>query len=277
MGGLRKYMPITFWTSLLGSLALIGFPGFSGFFSKDTIIEAVHLSQLPGSGFAYWMVLLGVFVTALYSFRMLFMVFHGNERMEEHTREHLHESPAVVTLPLVMLAVPSVVIGYLTVGPVAFGDYFGDAIRVLPEHDVHGALAEHYAGPVAFIVHGLLAPAVWLAAAGFLVAWYVYLHRPDLAETAKSKHALLYDLLQRKYGFDEFNEYFFAGGARGLGAVLWRVGDVRSIDGVMVNGTARLVGWFSVVLRQIQSGYLFHYAFAMIIGLLALLSLFVFR
>jgi NADH-quinone oxidoreductase subunit L len=277
MGGLKKYMPVTYWTALAGSLALIGFPGFSGFFSKDAIIEAVHASQLPGAGLAYWLVLLGVFVTALYTFRMFFLVFHGNERMDAHSREHLHESPRVVTGPLVMLAIPSVVIGWITVGPVLFGDYFGSSIHVLRGHDVLYQLGEHYTGAGPFVLHGLAAPAVWLAAAGVAVAWYVYLHRPELASKAATRFSWLYGLLERKYGFDEFNERFFAGGARRVGGVLWRVGDVLAIDGIMVNGTARLVGWFSGVLRHIQTGYLFHYAFAMILGLLALLSLFLFR
>ncbi len=182
MGGLRRYMPITYVTSLLGSLALIGFPGFSGFFSKDALIEAVHASQIPGAGIAYWAVLLGVFVTALYSFRMFFLVFHGAPRMDEHTREHLKESPAVVTLPLILLAIPSVVIGWFTIGPVLFGDYFGSAIVVAPEHEALAELGQHFHGPASFLVHGLQGPAFWLAMAGLVTAWFVYLRRPRIAD-----------------------------------------------------------------------------------------------
>jgi NADH-quinone oxidoreductase subunit L len=272
MGGLKKYMPITYWTSLIGSLALIGFPGFAGFFSKDAIIGAVHVSELAGSGFAYVMVLSGVFITALYSFRMFFLVFHGKERMDEHTRHHLHETPAVVTVPLILLAIPSVVIGFFTVGPVLFGDYFGNAIFVLPQHDVLGVLGHEYTGPFGFIVHGMLTPTPWLAFAGLGAAWYLYLKRPDLAEAVKQRLAPVHRLLERKYGFDEFNDAVFAGGGRSTGSLLWRIGDVKIIDGVLVDGTARAVAWFSGVLRQVQSGYLYHYAFAMILGLLAFLT-----
>ncbi len=275
MGGLKKYMPITYWTSLVGSLALIGFPGFSGFFSKDAIIEAVAESHLPGSGFAWFAVLSGVFVTALYSFRMFFLVFHGEERMDHHTREHLHETPAVVTVPLILLAIPSLVAGYLTVQPVLFGDYFESAIAVAPAHAVLEHIGEAFTGAGHFMLHGLLALPFWLAMAGLGTAWYVYLRRPDIAETAKNRFALLYWVLVNKYGFDEFNEYFFAGGGRGVGRALWKVGDMGLIDGVLVNGSARAVGWFAAVARHLQSGYLYHYAFAMIIGLLLLLTWFV--
>jgi NADH-quinone oxidoreductase subunit L len=272
MGGLRKYMPITYWTALIGSLALIGFPGMSGFFSKDAIIGAVAASDLAGSGFAYVLVLSGVFVTALYTFRMFFLVFHGKERMDEHTREHVHESPWVVTIPLILLAIPSVIIGFFTIGPVLFGDYFREAIFVLPQHDVLAHLAEEYTGPIGFIVHGLVTPAVWFAFAGLLVAWYLYLVRPDYPEVIKTRLQPVYNLLERKYGFDEFNDAVVAGGGRGAGRVLWQFGDVKIIDGVLVNGTARAVDWFSAVLRQVQSGYLYHYAFAMILGLAVFLT-----
>jgi NADH-quinone oxidoreductase subunit L len=277
MGGLRKYMPVTWITSLIGSLALIGFPGFSGFFSKDAIIEAVHASSLPGSGVAYAAVLLGVFVTALYSFRMYFLVFHGEERMSEHTREHLHETPWVVTVPLILLAIPSLVAGAIFAGPMLFGDYFGKAIMVLPGHDTLSDLASHFHGAAAFAVHGVLTVPFWLAMAGVGTAWFLYSYRPDLPAVIRQRTGLLYDLLVRKYGFDEFNDWFFAGGARGIGRALWRVGDEILIDGLMVNGSARLVGWVSGVARHVQSGYLFHYAFAMIIGLLVLIGLFVTR
>ncbi len=276
LGGLKKYMPITYWTSLIGALALIGFPGFSGFFSKDSIIEAVNISTVPGAGFAYFAVLLGVFITALYTFRMFFLVFHGKERMDEHTRSHLHESPAVVTVPLILLAIPSVVIGAIAIGPLQFGDFFGRAIYVLPEHDVLGVLRGEYHGWVEFIVHGLMAPAVWLSAVGVAVAWFLYLKRPDIAASIKERFSWVYNILDKKYGFDDFNDAVFAGGGRSVGRLFWRFGDIKLIDGVMVNGTANGIGWISGVVRRAQSGYMYHYAFAMIIGLVVLLTFFVY-
>ena len=275
MGGLKKYMPITYWTSVIGTLALIGFPGFAGFFSKDAIIEAEAHSHLAGAHFAYLAVLAGVFVTALYSFRLVFMVFHGEERMDHHTREHLHESPAVIWMPLVALAVPSVVVGGFGIGPMLFGDYFGHSIMVAPAHDVLGAMAEEYQGVLPFITHAMTEPPFMLALAGVAVAWFLYLKRPDLPARIAATFALLHTVLLEKYGFDRFNDWFFAAGARGVGRVLWRVGDVGLIDGLMVNGTARAVGWWAGVMRHLQSGYLYHYAFAMILGLLVLLAVFV--
>jgi NADH-quinone oxidoreductase subunit L len=272
MGGLKKYMPITYWTALIGSLALIGFPGFAGFFSKDALIEAVHLSDIPGASYAYFCVMAGVFVTAFYSFRLVFMTFHGKERMDHHTQEHLHESPWVVTLPLVLLAIPSVAIGWPEIGPMLFGGYFKGAIQVAPAHDVLTKLGEEFHGPGQFLLHGLMGPAVWLAAAGVLTAWYLYLKRPELAATLREKSGGLYTLLVNKYYFDAFNEKVIAAGARALGTGLWRVGDVAIIDGAAVNGSARLVGWIANVARGIQTGYLYHYAFATIIGLSALLA-----
>ena len=275
MGGLRKYMPITWITSLVGSLALIGTPGFSGFFSKDSIIEAVGHSSLAGSGYAYFAVVLGVFITALYSFRMYFLVFHGKERMDDHTREHLHETPKVVTLPLIALAIPSVIIGYFFVGDMAFGDFFGDAIFVLPEHDVLGELSHEFHGASAMVMHSVTTLPFWMAAAGVATAWYLYMKRPDIPESMSKKFALIYAVLMNKYGFDRFNEIFFAGGSRVIGKVLWKAGDAFLIDTVVVNGSANTVGWFSGILRRIQTGYLYTYAFAMIIGLMALLAIFV--
>ena len=272
MGGLRKYMPITYWTCLVGALALIGFPGFAGFFSKDALIEAVELSTLPAARYGYWCVLIGVFVTAFYTFRLVFMTFHGQERMDEHTREHLHESPWVVTLPLVLLAIPSVIIGWPAIGSLLFGDYFGNAVYVAPAHDVLAQLGEHYHGPLAFVQHGLGSPILGLAAAGVMLAWYLYLKRPELAEQLRVKAGGLYTLLVNKYYLDAFNERFIAGGSRALGNLLWRGGDVAIIDGAAVNGSARLVGWIAGAIRGVQSGYLYHYAFATIIGLSALLA-----
>ena len=275
MGGLRKYMPITWITSLVGSLALIGTPGFSGFFSKDSIIEAVGHSSLAGSGYAYFAVVLGVFITALYSFRMYFLVFHGKERMDDHTREHLHETPKVVTLPLIALAIPSVIIGYFFVGDMAFGDFFGNAIFVLPEHDVLGELSHEFHGASAMVMHSVTTLPFWMAALGVATAWYLYMKRPDIPESMSKKFALIYAVLMNKYGFDRFNEIFFAGGSRVIGKVLWKAGDAFLIDTVVVNGSANTVGWFSGILRRIQTGYLYTYAFAMIIGLMALLAIFV--
>lgn len=272
MGGLKKYMPITYWCMLIGSLALIGTPFFSGFFSKDAIIEAVGLSDIAGSTFAYVCILLGVFVTALYSFRMFFLVFHGKERIDPHAKEHLHESPKVVTIPLILLAIPSVGIAWFAVGPMLFGEYFGDAIFVLPEHDVLAKLGEHYTGVMGFVGHGLKTPAFYFALAGFGVAYYLYMMRTDLPAKIQAKFAGIHRLLDNAYGFDAFNQSFFAGGCRKLGKVLWQVGDVKGIDGIVVNGSARLVGWVAGAVRQMQTGYLYHYAFAMIIGLLVLVS-----
>ncbi|HEY5789093.1 MAG TPA: NADH-quinone oxidoreductase subunit L, partial [Gammaproteobacteria bacterium] len=274
MGGLRKYMPITHWTSLIGTLALIGTPFFSGFYSKDSIIEAVHASQIPGAGIAYVAVLSGVFITALYSFRMYFMTFWGQERMDEHTREHLHETPAVVTVPLLLLAIPSVGIGFLTIDQVVFGDYFGSAIVVAAAHDTVARVGEHFQGATAMATHAFGTAPFWLAAAGVLVAWFVYMRAPRLADAAAKRFPRLYHALVNKYGFDDFNESVFAGGGRSLGTSLWQRGDVGLIDGLLVNGSAQAIGWFAGVARQVQSGYLYHYAFAMIIGLLLLVSWF---
>ncbi len=275
MGGLRKYMPITHWTMLIGSLALIGTPGFSGFFSKDALIEAVHHSALPGSGFAYLCVLTGVFITALYSFRLYFMVFWTKERMDEHTREHLHETPAVVTVPLIMLAIPSVCIAWFVVGGIFDGSYFGDAIVVAKEHTAMAELAAGYHGIWGFMVHGILAWPFLLAAAGVFTAWVMYIKKPELPGRIADRFKLGHTILVEKYGFDRFYLFFFAGGSRGIGSLLWRIGDIKLIDGLLVNGSAKAVGWFSSVVRQVQSGYLYHYAFTMIIGLFVFLVWFV--
>ena len=276
MGGLRKYMPITWITFLIGSLALIGTPGFAGFFSKDSIIEAVGVSDRLGSGFAYFSVLAGVFITALYSFRLYFIVFHGKERMDEHTREHLHETPWVVTVPLILLAIPSVIIGFIYVDSMVFGDFFKNAIYVNPANDVLAQLAKEFHGPFGMIMHSFKTAPFWLAFAGVVVAWFFYMKRPDIPEMIKQKLNIIYNIMLHKYGFDRFNEIVFAGGSRGIGNLLWKVGDVKIIDGLMVNGTAHTVNAISTVMRQIQSGYLYHYAFAMILGVLALLGWFVF-
>jgi len=296
MGGLRKYMPITWICLLIGSLALIGTPGLSGFFSKDSIILATYASDLWGSGFAAFAVTAGVFVTAFYSFRMYFLVFHGKERFRHAHAGHdqeggkdddvhgrhggghsaPHESPWVVTLPLILLAIPSVYAGWAYIEPMLFGDFFGAAIFV--DHDAHPAmqsLAQHFHGAGAMVLHGLVSLPFWLAVAGVATAWYLYLVRRDLPEAIRRKAGILYTILERKYGFDDFNDWFFAGGARLLGGRLWRWGDVFAIDGVVVNGSARLVGRLAAVARHLQSGYIYHYAFAMIIGVALLVTWFV--
>ncbi len=270
MGGLRKYMPITYITMLIGSLALVGFPFFSGFYSKDTIIEAVHLSEIPGANIAYWVVLGSVLVTALYSFRMFFLVFHTKPRMDEHTRSHLHESPAVVWVPLVLLAIPSVIIGAWFAAPL-FAGFFGQSIFVLPEHNVMLKLSEEYHGATAMALHGFTALPFWLAMAGILMAWLGYVQMPSLARIMRKIFAPLYAILIRKYGFDAFNQAVIAGGTRAMGWLCWRVGDVAIIDGLFVNGSAKSIGYFSKVVRHLQSGYVYHYAFAMITGLILLM------
>ena len=272
MGGLKKYMPWTYGTAVIGSLALAGIPPFAGFFSKDAIIEAVHHSQIPGSGFAYFAVLTGVFVTAFYSFRMLFLAFHGEPRMDKHTQHHLHESPWVVVVPLVLLAIPSVIAGWQFIGPMLFGDFFANAIVVAPAHDTVRAIEYHGQGE--FLLHGIQALPFWLALAGIGVAWLLYIGMPHVPGLIKNRAHALYVLLSKKYYFDEFNEFVFAGGARKLGRLLWRMGDVRLIDGLFVNGTARLIGWFSSVVRHVQSGYIYHYAFAIIAGVFLLMTWF---
>jgi NADH-quinone oxidoreductase subunit L len=275
MGGLKKYMPITYWTALIGSLALIGFPGTAGFFSKDSIVEAVEFSHIAGAGFAYLAVLCGVFVTALYTFRMFFMVFHGKERMDDHTRSHLKESPGVVTVPLILLAIPSLVIGYPTIEPLLFGSYFGDSIVVSDIHNVFIHFSTEFEGPLGFIMHTFTDMPFWFAISGVFVAWLLYMKDPGLSDLIKDKLSFVYNVLVRKYGFDDFYQAFFAGGSRRIGRMFWKNGDVAAIDGIMVNGTANMIGWISAQLRYIQSGYLYHYAFAMIIGLIVLLGFFV--
>ncbi|MGZ9045508.1 MAG: NADH-quinone oxidoreductase subunit L [Telluria sp.] len=300
MGGLRKYMPITWITSLLGSLALIGTPFFSGFYSKDSIIEAVHATNLWGSGFANFAVLAGVFVTAFYSFRMYFLVFHGEERFgkphhhseghdsdghheEEDDAHHHHglepgqkphESPLVVTLPLILLAIPSVIIGFLTIGPMLFGDFFKGVIFVGDNHTGLKELAANWHGPVAMVTHGLMTPPFWLALSGVAAAYYCYMVNPRVPAWFYAKFRAVHTLLDNKYYMDKFNDVVFSGGARLLGGGLWNVGDKGLIDGLMVNGSAKVVGWFSSIVRVLQTGYIYHYAFVMILGVLGFLIYF---
>jgi NADH-quinone oxidoreductase subunit L len=289
MGGVRKYMPITWITSLLGSLALIGTPLFAGFYSKDSIIEAVHESHLWGSGFASFAVLAGVFVTAFYSFRMYFLVFHGQERYDQNPDAHHddhghghdehhepHESPWVVTVPLVLLAIPSVVIGYLTIQPMLFGDFFKDAIFVdAARHPVMTELAEAFHGPLAMAGHAFSTLPFWLALAGVVTAWYMYMINPALPAAIKRTFQPVYTLLENKYYMDWINENILARAARALGTGLWKGGDQAVIDGAVVNGSWKVVGWVAGVVRWFQSGYLYHYALAMIVGILILMTYFV--
>jgi len=304
MGGLWKYMPITWLTSLLGSLALIGFPFFSGFYSKDSIIEAVHASTIPGAGDAMVCVLLGVFVTAFYSFRMYFLVFHGKERFgQAHHDDHAHadahgdhgdghddhghddhhhhglapgqkphESPLVVTLPLILLAIPSVLIGFFTIEPMLFGDWFKNVIFVGENHVGLKELAEAFHGPVGMAIHGLQTAPFWLAMAGVAVAWFFYMVKPEIPAAIQRTFKPLNTVLENKYYFDRFNEIFFAAGARLLGKGLWKGGDQALIDGVAINGTAKLVGWIAQISRLFQTGHLYQYAFTMIIGVFILLT-----
>jgi NADH-quinone oxidoreductase subunit L len=291
MGGLRKYMPITWITSLIGSLALIGTPLFAGFYSKDSIIEAVHASQITGSGFAYLAVTLGVFVTAFYSFRMYFLVFHGQERFHHkpfpgehdhddhdahgangHGSHDPHETPWVVTLPLVLLAIPSVVIGYLTIQPMLFGDFMKDAIAVdATRHGAMAALGAGFHGAWAMALHGLSTLPFWLALAGVVMAWYFYLRNPAIPAAIKARFEPIYRVLDNKYYMDWFNEHILAAATRRVGTSLWQRGDVGIIDGA-INGSARGIGGAAAVLRLLQNGYLYWYALVMIVGVVGLMT-----
>ncbi len=298
MGGLAKYMPITYLTMLIGALANAGLPPFSGFFSKDTIIEALHASPLAVSAIAYPLAVAGVLIGGFYSFRLIFYAFHGKSRFDdphhpdvkeveaeraaagqhdahghdEHAHHAPHESPWVVTLPLVLLAIPSIAAGWV-IGKFVFGDYFGNSIHVIAAHPAIATLATQFHGVVPMITHGVSTLPFWMAIAGAGAAWFLYIVRPELPAVLRRKAGVLVTILMEKYGFDRFNDWFFAGGVRGLGSGLWKGGDVAVIDNIFVNGSARLVGWFAGVVRQLQSGYIYHYAFTMIIGILVLLTM----
>ncbi|RPJ45708.1 MAG: NADH-quinone oxidoreductase subunit L [Betaproteobacteria bacterium] len=296
MGGLAKYMPITYMTVLIGALANAGLPPFAGFFSKETIVEALHHATVPGAGFAYALAVAGVFIGGFYSFRLVFYAFHGRERFADpqhpdvraadaeaaaaahHDDDHghdthaPHESPAVVWVPLVLLAIPSVCAGWF-IGSFLYGNYFGSSITVNPAHTAMATLARNYHGVIGMMTHALGTLPFWLAVAGAGTAWFIYIVRPDLPTVLRRRWGVLVTILMEKYGLDRFNDWFFAGGARALGTGLWKGGDVAVIDNLMVNGSARVVGWFAAVIRQVQSGYIYHYAFAMIIGVLLLLTL----
>lgn len=271
MGGLKKYMPITYWTMFIAALASAGVPGFSGFFSKDAIIEAVHFANIPGVGFAYFCVLTTVFVTALYTFRLIFMTFHGQPRMDKHTRDHLHESPWVVTLPLIVLAIPTIGAGWF-IGPVVFGDYFNNVIHVSSEHDAIVKLGAEFTGIGGMILHAFSTAPFWLSVTGIFAAWYLYSYRVDLPAKIKSGCAPIFTLLDRKYYIDELYSWLFAGGTRFLGTILWKFGDVKVIDGFFVNGTAKVVSLTAALVRRYQTGYIYHYAFTMIVGIFVILT-----
>jgi len=272
MGGLWRRMPVTYWTSLIGALALIGTPFFSGFYSKDAILDAEHLSGHYGAGYAYVCVMLGLYVTALYTFRMIFMTFHGPERLDHHTSEHFHDVGWDMKGPLVALAIPSLLIGALTVTPMLFGGFFGDSIRVLASDNVVGELGHEWHGSLAFALHALISPPMYIVAAGVFTAWLFVLKRPEWGDLARERARLLYRILVNKYYFDWFNENIIAPLTRGLGFALWRDGDQLLIDGAAVNGSAEAVGWAAMVTRHLQSGFLYSYAFWMVIGLAGLLG-----
>jgi len=284
MGGLKKYMPITWITSLIGSLALIGTPFMSGFYSKESIIEAVRLSHLPVAEIAYWAVLIGVFVTAFYTFRMYFLVFHGKTRFRNtphadhdahgHHDGTPHETPWVVTGPLLALALPSLAIGYMTIEPMLFGDFFGNAIYVADRHPVMHELNQNFHGAVAMGLHAVMTLPFWLAAAGVGLSAFFYLKRPDIPAAIQKRFSFIHRMLVNKYWFDEFYSAVFAKGARLLGGSLWRRGDQTVIDGVIINGSVRLIERLSRLVRAFQSGYIYHYAFAMLIGVFALVTWF---
>jgi NADH-quinone oxidoreductase subunit L len=291
MGGLRKYMPITYFTVLIGAIANAGLPPFAGFFSKESIIEAVSLSQIPGAGFAYIAALAGVFIGGLYSFRLVFFAFHGKERFREpahdahghdahaahddhghHGPVEPHESPKVVTVPLILLSIPAIAAGWL-IGPMLFGGYFGNSIVIAPEHGALAHMKESFHGVVGMMTHAVGTLPFWLAVAGAATAWFLYIARPDLPAVIRRKLHFFVNILENKYGFDQFNEWFFAGGARLLGRGLWKGGDQVLIDGLAVNGSAKVVGWTAGIVRLFQTGHIYQYAFSMIIGVFVLLTL----
>lgn len=272
MGGLRKKMPITYWTSLVGTLALIGFPGFAGFYSKDMIIEAVHFSQLPFSDWVYFAVVIGVFITAFYSLRMFFLVFHGESRMDEHTASHVKESSISITLPLVALAIPSALIGYLTIDPMLFNGWLDNAITVAANHTSMASLEANFHGANGMIPHALQTLPFWMMVGGIASAWVLTLYRSQWADWIQKKFHRSNYVLESLYGFDRFNDIVFVGGIKKLGNFLWKVSDSGLIDKILVNGSARFVGFIASMVRPIQTGYVYHYAFFMIVSLLIILT-----
>jgi NADH-quinone oxidoreductase subunit L len=286
MGGLRKQMPLTWITAWVGTLALIGFPFMAGFYSKDAIIEAVHASSRFGSDVAYWAVLLGVLITSFYSFRLLYLTFHGKPRYTvdvgagdhppDGVLQHVpHESPLVVTVPLILLAIPSIVIGYMTIEPVLFGGWLSDSVNILPQNDTVAAVGEHFHGPLAMAKHALTTAPFWLMISGFVLATFIYMIRPSVADLLQQKMPRLHRLLENKFYIDELYQKVFVNRIINIGDVLWKKADAGLIDGVMVNGSARLVGNLAARVRLWQSGYLFQYAFAMIVGLIGMIAIWV--
>lgn len=272
MGNLRKYMPITYICFFIGAWALAALPPFAGFYSKDAIIDAVHLSQVPGAHYAYYCVLIGTFVTAFYIFRAFFMVFHTEERMTSHLRSELKESPWVVWLPLVVLAIPSVVIGAVLVGPLLFHSLLANSVFVLPQDNVLATMATDYHGALSMSLHAVYNLPFWLAFSGLLLAWLFYVKFPQAPAYFAERLQVLYRVLVLKYGFDDFNQLVFVNGTQKLSSIFFDVGDVKILDHHLVNGSGRAINWISHQLRKLQTGYLYHYAFAMIIALLLFLA-----
>ena len=272
MGGLRNKMPITYWTALIGTLALIGFPGFAGFYSKDMIIEAVHFSSLPYAGWVYYAVVAGVFITAFYSLRMFFLVFHGESRVDHHTAEHLHESAPSITFPLIALAIPSAVIGFLTIDPMLFNGWLDNAITVASSHVSMAELKHEFHGAASMIPHAFVTLPFWMMVGGIAAAWVFSLYRTQWADTIQKKFHRTNYVLESLYGFDRFNEIVFVNGIKKLGNLLWKVSDMGLIDNMVVNGSARLVGFIGRVVRPIQTGYIYHYVFFMVFSLLIILT-----
>ncbi|CAB9542393.1 NADH-ubiquinone oxidoreductase chain L (EC 1.6.5.3) [uncultured Gammaproteobacteria bacterium] len=272
MGGLRKKMPITYWTGLVGTLALIGFPGFSGFYSKDMIIEAVHFSNLPYADWVYYAVVAGVFITAFYSLRLFFLVFHGQSRVDPHTESHLHESPLSITIPLIMLAIPSAIIGYFTIEPMLFMGWLDNAITVTSSHLPMAGLRNEFHGATAMIFHAVQTVPFWMMIGGIATAWIFSIYRTQWADWVQKKFSIIDYVLQSLYGFDRFNEIVFVKGIKKLGNFLWKISDSALIDSIIVNGSAKFVGFIASIVRPIQTGYVYHYAFFMIFSLLIILT-----
>jgi len=273
MGALRKKMPITYITALIGTLALIGFPGFAGFYSKDMIIEAVHFSNLPFADWVYYVVVFGVFITAFYSLRMFFMVFHGESRLDQHAEEHVHETALSITVPLIVLAIPSVIIGYLTIEPMLFTGWLENSIYI--DASAHGslvALKEHFHSAFGLMLHAIATVPFWMMVGGSLAAWVFTLYRTDWAKKIQERFHRTNYVLKSLYGFDRLNDIVFVNGSRKLGEFLWRISDMTIIDQFVVNGSARLMRFMGSVIRPVQTGYLYHYAFFMIIGLMLVLT-----
>ena len=272
MGGLRKKMPITYVTSLLGTLALIGFPGFAGFYSKDMIIEAVHYSDLPFAGWVYFAVVLSVFITAFYSLRLLFLVFHGESRLDSHTEEHVHETAPSITVPLILLAIPSVLIGYFTIEPMLFGGWLENGIFIDSSHLAVSKLEDHFHSAFSLITHSVMTLPFWMMVGGGLTAWVFCIYRTDWADLIQSKFKRINYVLNSLYGFDRFNEIVFVRGSLKIGNLLWKISDMAIIDQLLVNGSARFARYVGAFIRPVQTGYVYHYAFFMIISLMFVLG-----